>query len=388
MVVCILVQVFVLLQKDYNLKAVRDEICRRFSSLVETSQMIVREDLFLDALDMSGETLQLLRDVILDHGQSYPNFGEVLPTNWLELQGKLDLMRKKGKRIIQYSELEDANATLKEPLSKDQLELFVSFQHNSGLLLHFNEPHLMHIVVLDPKLIIDATKSIITCPRFALDIWGKKEWQEMVATGRVEENYIKRVWRKRDKRVLFKHWEYLLLVMKKLDIITRPKIYLEGSDVNVPVSFYYVPCMLQRQPEARKDNEGDITMSFRFREIDILPPAIYNRYVASCLALWQVEDGRLYDGMVALRSGPLHVVVIRREHGSITVSVRHKKDTSRVDLNLMRSLRQFTGQTLQRVISLYNTEQGDDESFFKIGYNDNAISRGLGPDDEKARTSI
>ena len=134
-----------------------------------------------------------------------------------------------------------------------------------------------------------------------------------------------------------------------------------------PVSFYYVPCMLQRQPEDKEDNEEDITMSFRFREIDILPPAIYNRYVASCLALWQVEDGRLYDGMVALRSGPLHVVVIRRDPGRITVSVKHKTDASKIDLNLVRSLRQFTGQTLQRIISLYNTDQKDgDESFFKI----------------------
>ena len=353
--------------------------------MVQTSQLVVREDLFIDALNMSRKTLKLLRNVILDQGQCYPEFGEMLPTQWLELQAKLDLMRRKGKRIIQYSELEEANAALKEPLSKDQLELFVSFQHNSGLLLHFNEPHLMHIVVLDPKLIIDATKSIITCPRFVLDLWGKEEWQQMVVTGRVEEDYITRVWKKRDKSVLFKHWEYLILVLKKLDIITRPKIYLDGFDNNVPVSFYYVPCMLQRQPEGRENKEGDITMSFRFREIDILPPAIYNRYVASCLALWQVEGGELYDGMVALRSGPQHILVIRREPGRITVSVRHKTDAGKIDLNLVRSLRQFTGQTLQRVISLYNTDRKDeDESSFKIGYNDNAISRGLGPDDEKA----
>ena len=196
--------------------------------MVETSQMVVREDLFFDALKMSRETLQLLRSVILDEGQSYPEFGEMLPTQWLELQGKLDIMRRKGLRIIQYSELEKANAALKEPLSKEQLEIFVSFQHNSGLLLHFNEPHLMHIVVLDPKLIIDATKSIITCQAFALDVWGKEEWQQVVSSGRVEEEYIKKVWRKRDRNVLYKHWEYLILVLKKLDIITRPKIYVEG----------------------------------------------------------------------------------------------------------------------------------------------------------------
>ena len=346
--------------------------------------MIVREDLFLDALDMSAETLQLLRNVILDEGQSYPEFGEMLPTQWLELQGKLDHMRRRGKRIIQYSELEDANRALKEPLSQEQLELFISFQHNSGLLLHFNEPHLLHIVVLDPKLIIDATKCIITCPAFALDIWGKEEWEQMVSTGRVEEDYIKKVWKKRDKNVLYEHWEYLLLVLKKLDIVTIPKIYVEGFDASV--SFFYVPCMLQTgaQGQQVQPAEGDITMSFRFRETYILPPAIYNRFVASCLALWQVHDGALYDGVVALRSGPYHIIVIRRDSGSINVSVRHKIDTANIDHNLVLSFRHFFAQTLQRIISLYNPQiEKNDEMCYKIEYNQNAVSRGIGQEEGK-----
>ena len=360
----------------------RDDICSRFSSLVDTSQMIVSEDLFLDAFHMSEDSRRLIQKVILEQGQSYPEFGEKLPKNWYQLQGKIEKMRKKGLRIIEYSKLEDANQTLEEPLSQEQLELFLSFQHNSGFLLHFNEPHLKHIVVLDPKLIIDATKSIITCPAFALDIWGKAEWEQMVETGKIEEGYIKEVWKKRDKNVLYTHWQYLLLVLRKLDIVTKPKVYLKGFDVSV--SFYYIPCMLQTRLDGRETESSEryISMVFRFRDTDILPPAIYNRFVASCLALWEVENGRLYDGMVALRSGPFHILVIKRESGSINVSIKHKSDATKIDNNLVRSFEHFTGQTLQRIISLYNTtSQQETERFYTIEYNDFAISKGIGQDE-------
>ena len=97
------------LQLDTNFKSIKDEICDRFSELVKGKQLIVREDLFLDALNMhtpppsppptppprrariaSGmkfkiqhppplntkRTLRLLREVIIEHGESYPEFGK------------------------------------------------------------------------------------------------------------------------------------------------------------------------------------------------------------------------------------------------------------------------------------------------------------------------
>ena len=304
--------------------------------------MIVREDLFLDVLNMSVESLTLIQNIIMEHGQSYPEYGENIPKQWIQLQAQIDVMRRKGRRIISYEKLIESNKTLDEPLSPGQLELFVSFQHNTGNLLHFNEPHLKHLLILDPKLIIDATKSIITCPAFALDVWSKEEWGQMVATGRVEEKYIMKVWKKRDKKFLYEHRDYLLLVLKKLDIITCPKIYEEGSDVNV--SFYYVPCMLQIKSELDGEcepREGDVTMVFRFRETEILPPAIYNRFAASCLSLWQVDQGRLFDGAIAFGSGPQHILLIRRDPGSITVSIRHQTDSGKIDNNLVRSVRHF-----------------------------------------------
>ena len=344
--------------------------------------------MFIDAANLSHENLEKLRGAILKYGESYPEYGEKIPLVWMRLHEGLQQLRKRGKRVIQYSELEKANEDILkgECLSKEQLELFLQFQHNSGYLLYFNDPNLKHLIVLDPKLIIDATKCIVTCPAFALDVWGRKEWQQMVATGKIQDEDIKTIWRKRDRKILYKHSDYLLLVLRKLDIITRPKVYVEGFDQSV--SFYYVPSMLQKgvQQEEVELSAGDITMSFCFRETTLLPPAIYNRFVAACISLWQIEVGTLCDGMVALRSGPHHIIVIQRQSGGIAVSVRHRTDAAKIDSNLVRSLRHFSGQTLQRIISLYNTRcENDTECFYQIEYNENAISRGIRPDDERVK---
>ena len=291
---------------NFDFAAVRDAICTRFARLVESSQMLVTEDLFIDAFDMSKQTLDLIIRTIIQQGFKYPEFGETIPKNWYQLQGRIEEMREKGIRIITYRKLEEVNSHLEQPLSQEGLELFVVFQHNSGHLLHFNDPHLMHLVVLDPKLIIDATKSVITCPAFALDVWGKRAWEKMVGSGKVEKSYIQKVWRKRSRNVLDKHREYLMNVMEKLDIIVHPKVYDGG--VSIEVSYVLIPCMLQANApaSAKIPREEDVLIRLHFN--DVLLPAVYNRLVASCLTLWSIEE--LYEGYAALRSGQHHVIII------------------------------------------------------------------------------
>ena len=345
--------------------------------------MIVTEDLFIDALNISKNSLRKIMRTIVEQGSKYPEYGEKIPTNWYKLQTEIEQMREKGLRIIPYSTLQEANATLDEPLSPEDLDLFVVFQHNSGHILHFKDSHLMHLIVLDPKLIIDATKSVITCPAFALDVWGKREWEKMVCSGKVEKSYICKVWRKRSKYVLHKHREYLMNVMEKLDIVVCPKVYDDGFVVEV--SFVLIPCMLQAQATevAVGQHEGDI--QFRLSFNDVMLPAVYNRLVASCLALWSTE-GQLYDGYAALRSGPHHVIVIAKESSSIVLSIRNKEDPAKVDVYLARSLELYVSQTIQRIMSIYGTApRGDNKDLYQIEYNNTAASLGFGQDEGNVR---
>ena len=342
------------------------------------------EDLFIDAFNMSRRTRKKIQDVILKHGQSYSEFGERIPVQYKAMQEKIGEMRKDGKRVIPYNLLEAANVTLDTPLSQEELLLFLQFEHNCGFLLYYNDIYLKEFVVLDPKLVIDATKCIVTSEQFTADTWDKAKWQEMVSTGKIDESYILLVWENNSKEVLYEHREFLLQILQRLDIIARPKIYDEGVDV--AVTFYYVPCMLQAKVKdiERKVKDEDISISFVFK--DLLPPAVVHKVFASCLGLWPVEANCLYDGWAVFASGPNHLILLRRDSRSIAVSIQQRHNSPKIDVNLALSIKHFLVQTIQRIVSVYSAKlEKESGTIYSIEYNKTATSLGIGITSYKVR---
>ena len=333
---------------------------------------------------MSPDIRKKLRNVVMEHGESYPEFGEKLPVQYRLLQEKIEKMRKKGKRIIHYSLLEEANASLKNPLTADELQLFVQFQHNCGFLLHFKDVRLNGFVVLDPKLVIDATKCIVTSERFATKTWDKEKWMTMVNTGQIDESYILKVWSKSNQELFYGHRDYLLMLLQRLDIIAKPKLYEDGDDA--PVAFYYVPCMLQATfgVQETEIKDEDITLMFKFK--NMLPPAVVHKVFASCACLWPVEANCLYDRWADFASGPNHLLLLRGKTDSIVVSVRHRHTGAQVDINLVRSIRHFLDQTIRRIVSMYGVDLAEDRGkIYDIQYNEAANFRGIVTEDDEVR---
>ena len=294
-----------------------------------------------------------------------------MPQHWMELQEELFKMKMTGKRIITLTSLKNVNAGLKTPLTQEELELFLTFMHNAGYLLHFKDAGLKDMVILDPKLIIDAMKCIVTCRKFSFDIWGRRDWNEMVSNGKIEKSHIMNMWRKRSKKLFFDNNKFLFGVMEKLDLITRPKIYDKGYEV---VSmFYLVPSMVKKNaPDTLHSNAVEVFFKFN----DILPPAVFNRLVCSCLSLWAVHDCVLCHGYVELESGLNHLLVIRREFKTIAVSIRNKRYPDDIDMNLCRSVKQYISQSIQRIVSLYDTAFSDgNDDLYTLEYNEHARAK-------------
>ena len=337
---------------------------------------MVSEDLFIDALDMSKNTRGKIQNVILQLGQTYPEFGERIPVQYKTLQEKIGQMRKDEKRVIPYTLLEKANAELDTPLSAEELHIFLQFQHNCGFLLFYNDIHLKDYVVLDAKLVIDATKCIVTSEQFITDTWDKETWTKKVSTGEIEESYILKIWKGKSKELLYEHRKFLLQLLQRLDIIAKPKIYEEGIDV--PVTFYYVPCMLQTkvQDTETKVKDEDIKLTFKFK--DLLPPAVVHKIFASCLALWPVEKNCLYEGWALFASGPNHLILLRRDSRSIVVSIQCRQNAAEIDIQLALSIKHFLVQTIHRIVSVYSAKlQKESGAIYSIEYNQTAASVGI-----------
>ena len=353
---------------------IKNTIIQNFKTLVDSSQLVVRDDLFLNALDLSGESLGTLRKVIVELGETYPEYGEKIPKHWMKLQEEIIGLKDNGERIISLDRLKQINRALETALSEGELELFLSFMHNVGYLLHFKDAGLENMVILDPKLVIDAMKCFITCRKFTFDIWGRWRWNKMVSTGRIEKAHIIEMWGKRSNELFVDNEEFLLGVMEKLDLITCPKVYDKGQDVLE--SFYLVPSMIKETAQNRqKIQTNNVEVFFKFHEI--LPPAVFNRLVCSCLSLWPVHAGGLYDGYVELESGLNHLLVIRRDFKKITVSFNHKTSADDIDINLCRCVKQYICQAIKRIVSLYDTTSSEGEELYTLEYNENARRRNL-----------
>ena len=361
------------MQSITDIETIKSTIVEKFGTLIDSSQLILRDDLFLNALTLSSEARDTLRQVITEYGETYPHYGENMPKHWMELQERLFQMKTTGHRIISFACLKAVNTSLKTPLMEEELDLFLTFMHNAGYLLHFKDPALKDMVILDPKLVIDAMKCFVTCRKFSFDIWGKREWNEMVSKGKIGKSHILNMWRKRSKKLYFDNKEFLFGVMEKLDLITCPKIYDKGR--NVVASFFLVPSMV-KEVAADKHSDNAVKVSFKFH--DILPPAVFNRLVCSCLSLWPVHAGEMYDGYVLLESGLNHLLVIRRQFKEIAISFLHIRSPDNIDINFCRSVKQYVRQSIQRIVSLYDTASNDEEEdLYTLEYNEHARAKHL-----------
>ena len=314
-----------------------------------------------------------IRSAVREYGMSYPNFGEVVPKTWRDLHVRLDELRTAGTRIVPYKDIQRINKSLASPLGEKELKVFITFLHDMGYCLHFDGKELGNYVILEPKWIIDAMKVFVTCDRFGLRFWKRFEWTRMRSSGQVKESYILQQWRSRDKESFHEFREYLLLVLQKLDILCHAKLYgRSGEEINA--EFFTVPCMVNSViPDTELLRRPTVSMAYAFPSV--VPVAIYNRLVCACLVLWPVFDGHIYSGLVVLKSGQYHYIVLQMKEGKVLVSFLHKESLQKVDIHLCRTVRQFVNTALADITKTYASGKG---SLFEISYNQEATARNLG----------
>ena len=344
----------------------------------------------MNARDLSKESLNTLRRIIIEIGDTYPNFGEPIPSSWMALQTKISELKQKGQRIIPLQDVEDLNSRMATPLPENELCLFTLLLHHTGFSLHFQKGNLKNLIMLDPKLIIDAMRCLVTCRRFALNVWKRVEWETMRSSGRIEERSIIDIWRKKDKTTLYCHREYLIQVMKELDLICLPKVY-DKKGGEIKQTSFFIPSMVKDSPLERLPTATRIAskeaLQMRFEFADILPPAVYNRLVCTSLSLWQVHRGQLYHGFVTLQSGSQHLLVIQRESQAITVSFLHDKGIDNVDIDLCRAVQLFFTQTIKRILSTYQiiSDDGADD-LLTVRYRPAVFSQQLSENNDDVST--
>ena len=355
---------------------IKGAICETFPDLIASKQLIVQDDFFVNATELDANALIKIRSAVLKYGMSYPNFGEIVPKTWRDLHMRLDELRTAGTKIVPYIGIQRINESLASPLGEEELKVFIAFLHDMGYCLHFDVGDLGNYVILEPKWIIDAMKVFVTCDKFGLRFWKRLEWTKMRSCGQVKDSYILQQWKSKKSESFHEFKDYLLLVLEKLDIVCRAKLYSRSGE-ETRSEFYTVPCMVNSAvPDVELFRQPAVSMTYAFPSV--VPVAIYNRLVCACLVLWPVFNGHIYSGLVVLKSGQSHCIVLHMREGSILISFLHLESLRKVDIHLCRTVRQFVNIALTDITKTLANGKG---SLFEISYNQEATSRHFGSSD-------
>ncbi|KAL3889215.1 hypothetical protein ACJMK2_001562, partial [Sinanodonta woodiana] len=244
--------------------------------------------------------LEDLKIRIFELASKQPHWGEEKPARWLPLEHAIMGMKASGVKVAPLSLIEEINRSSSVKIDeRDELKVFLSFQHEIGTILYFNTEGLREKIVLDPQWMIDALKSLISAKAFIRrNPVIIKKWCAFEDKGKLTHELIDAIWTKNERPDFYDNKEYLILVMEKLHIIARPMSYTTDGKSIKEENYYLAPCILRQQtpkeiicPE--KDSKKEHTSALCFVcKGKFLPPPIFHRLVGACLTHWPIAKQR------------------------------------------------------------------------------------------------
>ncbi|KAK3594834.1 hypothetical protein CHS0354_002885 [Potamilus streckersoni] len=284
-------------------KRYRHTICERYFKAIRTSLKdkptrfhLVDEDFAIDNTIVDSK-LEDLKRKLVEVASQQPYWGEEIPARWIPLEQELMRLKAAGIKVIHRNLLEEINHTGAVPIATEELDLFLRFQHDIGTILYFSMDVLREKIVLDPQWLIDALKSLITADEMFI-LRNKKavteKWFEFKTKGNLSPELIDAIWTKKKKVDFHDNKEHLLLLMEKLNIISKPKSYSEDGNEIKEENYYLAPCMLRQampreiiSPESDPEMENTSVLCFMCTG-KFLPPPIFHRLVGACLTHWPI----------------------------------------------------------------------------------------------------
>ncbi|KAL3889410.1 hypothetical protein ACJMK2_001754 [Sinanodonta woodiana] len=249
-----------------------------------------------------------LKRRIFELASEQPYWGEEKPARWIALEQKIMTLKVSGVKVVPLSLIEEINRSASVRIKdREELELFLCFQHEIGTILYFSVEVLREKIVLDPQWLIDALKSLITAQMFIIQNPAIiKKWYAFKEKGKLTHELIDAVWTKKEKPDFHDNKEHIILVMEKLNIIARPISYTEDGMSVKEEDYFLAPCMLREAtpkgvicPESHPENEATSVLCFVCKG-KFLPTPIFHRLLGACLTRWPIaktkSENQIYCG--------------------------------------------------------------------------------------------
>ncbi|KAL3889155.1 hypothetical protein ACJMK2_001509, partial [Sinanodonta woodiana] len=283
---------------EENRQKVIDQYFIKIREMLKSKPIVFHliDNIAIDNSLKQDPRLEHLKKRIFELSSQQKHWGEEKPARWLPLEHAIMTIKASGVKVASFSLIEEINMSSSIKIEeRDELIVFLTFQHEIGTILYFNADGLKDMIVLDPQWMIDALKSLITDRTFIeKNPTVTKEWYAFNNKGKLTHELIDAIWTKKDKPDFHDNKEYLIRVMEKLNIIAKPMSYtLDGKSVKEE-DYYLAPCILRQEtpkemvcPVSDPEQERTSVLCFVCKG-KFLPPPIFHRLVGACLMHWPI----------------------------------------------------------------------------------------------------
>jgi len=297
--------------ESYFIKAIEP-----FLENQEIMKRINQKKFLVNNLDANDPEYANIREEVMRLAEEQAYWNEKQPVKFVQLEKAFDDVRRQGKQIITYNDVQDLNKTLPAPLKDDnELKIFLRLQHMLGNVLFFDTDALRNNVIVSPEWILKAFKCFINHKDRHIPYKLLAPWKEYRKCAKLSKELLENVLKHSDYK-LDHHTDVIISYFEHLNVMAKP-ICPEDfhEDENCPeedpstidksarkvnrqqrqhCDFYFVPCQLQPKPD---DNIEKLTnpknwttshaLCFVFKD-KFMPPATFHRLLVACMREWEI----------------------------------------------------------------------------------------------------
>ncbi|CAC5383627.1 unnamed protein product [Mytilus coruscus] len=325
--------------------------------------LLIEDQIFVNARNKNDPEMVNIKKIITKQAMQQVTWGQELPKCFIPLELEFDSLLSRKILLITMEHMRKINLLQPvRPLTENELNVFLKFQHSVGRIIYFDVAKLDQHIILAPTHLIDAFKSIVTDRIFCKGNRLREDsWDLMSKNGVIGKKSIEDIWKKKYQKFQ-DHKDYLLAVMTHLDILVELNRY-DGFQKRIPTEFYYVASMVRTT-----DETGYLrSPSFEHRNIaiafspssSIIPPALSFRFISYCLSIFAVKKyGQRNDEMLFHRSAvftidPLLDMCVNCDDEVIIVRLVHLTNRTLIIRDLASSIKECLAVALDKISQLY-----------------------------------
>jgi len=301
----------------------------------EIMKRINQKKFLVNNLNASDPEYDHIRKEVKRLAEEQSFWNEKQPLKFVQLETAFDEVRRKGKEILTYTDVQELNKTLPAPLKDDtDLISFLRLQHMFGNVLFFDTDALRNHVIVSPEWILKAFKCFINHKDEHIPHELRHQWNnEYRKYAKLSRDLLENILRYSSYK-LDHHVDVLISYLEHLNVMAKPicpEEYPENENCTEEdpstidrsarkvnrqqrkhCDFYVVPCQLQPKPDADiekltnpKNWETSHALCFVFKD-KFMPPATFHRLLVACMREWEIaktnDTFMLYNNFGAFKT--------------------------------------------------------------------------------------